>query len=96
MIQPDEGIIKGEVMKRRPSSGWTFVVLNGPGNTMRLEEQPEPREFLHFHRAEEPDADAIVYTLVGKDDERSEAYYLKGHWGFGDQPLVVDGPTLEA
>jgi hypothetical protein len=63
---------------------------------MRLPEQPAPKDFLHFHRAEDPDADAIIYTLIGRDDERKEAYYMRGRWGFGEQPPMPGAPVIEA
>jgi hypothetical protein len=56
---------------------------------------------VYFHRAEDPDADPTVFTMVGRDDDRLEAYYFRGRWGFdsqellgGGSPQTVDAPDL--
>jgi hypothetical protein len=59
-------------------------------------EEPEFR--LAIDRQEFPDEEPIPYTLVGRDDERREAYYFKGLWGWRrpDEEETHEGPTLEA
>jgi len=91
--QPDEIEIQGKRMKRLPSEGWTFIFITNPETPpMRLTDQPRPNKFCHFHRAEEPDADPIVFTLFGREDEEKMAYYVKGAWQFNkpDTDIFAD------
>lgn len=45
---------------------------------------------LQFHRAETPDAEPIMFTCVGKDEEEKTAYFLKGMWGYAEKPVEHD------
>lgn len=87
---PDEVIIGGEPMYRQPSAGWTYFLMIAPAfPPMRMLEQPVPAERLHMHRAEDPNASAVIFTCISKDPEEKCAYFLKGSFEFRESPKDI-------
>jgi len=71
--------------------GWAYIMLADPNTFARFEGQPSPKEHILFRM---PDGDDIVFSLIGQDRERSEAYYVKGHWEYSDNKS--SGPVIDA
>lgn len=73
--------------------GWTFILLSHPKkDPMRLNNQPAPQQFLHL--AGEDDKNAVVFTMVGRDDNVRMAFFMYGSWDFGDPETFFLRDTL--
>jgi hypothetical protein len=62
---------------------WIFVLLSHPEKApMKITSSLGPEKFVHM--AIEDKDEAVVFTLIGKDEPGHVAFYVYGSWEFGD------------
>lgn len=57
---------------------WTSVIMSFGAKPLRIPSDKQPELYQAFHLE---DKSVIYFTKVSEDEERKEAYFIKGYWG---------------